>query len=98
MPTFDHITHDTVDTYVKSTKTLFKSFLIMLEDLHIDHNIHFDKLKDSIPSEYHSLIDQADYLDKDKMQYLRKKVLDVGNSSIRNINLKLEEFNVEFKF
>ena len=56
MPTFDHITHDTVDTYVKSTKTLFKSFLIMLEDLHIDHNIHFDMNVVDIQSLYAFLI------------------------------------------
>lgn len=43
---------------------LYKSFLILLEDL-----------------------EQDQYIDEEKLNYLRKKVLDMGNDCIRNSNL-----------
>ena len=63
----------------KSTKVLFKSFLILIEDLNKDHVINFGKLRKALPEEYGPLIDQADYFDQHKLQYLRKKILDMGN-------------------
>ena len=33
--------------YSKNTKLLFKSFLILIEDLHNEHAINFKKLKKS---------------------------------------------------
>jgi len=86
------------DRYEKHIKNLFKSFLCLLEDLNEDHSIHFAKLKKALPEEYHSLINQANYFDYDKMQYLRKRVLDLGNDSLRNQNEDLEKFIVHFKF
>lgn len=86
------------DRYEKHIKNLFKSFLYILEDLNEDHTLHFAKLKKGLPEAYHTLIDQANYFDKDKMQHLRKRVLDLGNDSLRNQNEDLEKFTVHFKF
>ena len=86
------------DRYEKHIKRLFKGFLFMLEDLNEEHNIHFAKLKKALPETYHSLIDQANYFDFEKMQYLRKRVLDLGNDSLRSQSEDLEKFIVEFKF
>lgn len=84
--------------YSKNTKLLFKSFLILIEDLHNEHAINFKKLKKALPDDYTSLIDQADYFDHNKMQYLRKKVLDMGNESIRESENNFENFTISFKF
>lgn len=65
--------------------SLFKGFLVLLEDLEEEHFRNFDKLKNALPKEYAPLLDQADYLDEQKMDYLRKKVLDAGNSCIREL-------------
>ena len=81
----------------KSTKSLFKGFLVLLEDLYTEHQIHFKKLKENIP-DYEGIIAQADYFDKDKLQYYRKKILDIGNESIRETNSDLEKFTINFKF
>ena len=86
------------DRYEKHIKSLFKGFLHLLEDLNEEHNIHFTKLKLALPEMYHPLINQANYFDFEKMQYLRKRVLDLGNDSLRNQNEDLEKFTVEFKF
>ena len=84
--------------YSKNTKKLFKSFLILIEDLNKDHEINFRKLRQALPSKYQSLLDQADYFDEDKLQYMRKKILDMGNESIRGTEDDLENFTISFKF
>ena len=81
-----------------STKALFKAFLILIEDLNKDHLINFSKLRNSIPKEYHPLLDQADYFDQHKLQYLRKKILDMGNETIRSTESNFENFTISFKF
>jgi hypothetical protein len=86
------------DKYSKNTKVLFKAFLILIEDLHKDHCINFSKLRDHIPEEYHPLLDTADYFDQHKLQYLRKKILDMGNESIRTTANDCEYFTISFKF
>ena len=83
--------------YHRNTKKLFKSFLILLEDLKTDHDIHFCKLRKNLP-EHKALIEQADYFDEKKMQYLRKKILDTGNENIRSNDDDLDKFTIEFQF
>jgi len=68
-----------------------------LEDLYTEHQINFNKLKKNIP-EHENVINQADYFDKDKLQYYRKKILDIGNESIRESNSNFEKFTINFKF
>ena len=77
---------------------LFKSFLAILEDLKKHHDINFDKLRESMPNEHQDLLDMADYLDEDFFNNYRKKILDIGNSVLRDYNNELETLNVEFRF
>ena len=71
---------------------------MMLEDLQKEHQIHFSKLKRNLPEDYTSLLDQADYFDEDKRQHLRKRTLDIGNETIRNLEGELENFTISFTF
>jgi len=98
MPTYETQLQQNIEAYSKAIKLVFKSFLVMVEDLHIEHQIQFGKLKDKLPKEYLDIVDQADYLDEEKKQYLRKKILDIGNESIRGVNEELSKISVEFKF
>ena len=75
---------------------LYKSFLIMMEDMHDQHERSFRKLKASFPENI-DLIDQADYWDDDRMEYVRKKILDQGNDALREILGQLEKFNLTTK-
>jgi len=81
----------------RNTKGLFKNFLILIEDLHAEHQIVFGKLKKNLPEEFPT-IDQADYFDQDKLQYLRKKILDMGNETVRESATNLEKFTISFRF
>jgi hypothetical protein len=87
--------NDRSDHYIRF---LFKSFLNILEDLQSHHEINFEKLYDSLPKEYHDLIDMADYFDEDYFSNYRKKVLDLGNSVLRDYNNEVENLTVEFRF
>jgi len=82
----------------RNTVSLFKGFLVMLEDLRKEHEIHFGKLKRGLPAEYMPLINQADYFDGEKLQHLRKRILDMGNEAVRNIDGGLENFTISFEF
>lgn len=87
--------NDRSDYYIRF---MFKSFLNILEDLQSHHEINFGKLYDSTPSEYHDLINMSDYFDEDYFANYRKKVLDLGNSVLRDYNSEVENLTVEFKF
>jgi len=75
---------------------LYKSFLIMMEDMHDQHERSFRKLKTAFPEDI-DLINQADYWDDDRMEYVRKKILDQGNDALREILGQLEKFNLTTK-
>ena len=87
--------NDRSDYYIRF---LFKSFLNTLEDLQSHHEINFGKLYDSLPEEYHNLVDMADYFDVDYFANYRKKVLDLGNSVLRDYNNEVGNLTVEFRF
>ena len=74
------------------------NFLMMVEDLQVEHQIHFGKLRNSLPEEYNTLIYQADYFDQEKLQHLRKRTLDIGNEAVRNIAGGFENFTISFEF
>lgn len=75
----------------------FKAFLIMLDELAKDHDIAMQKLHDKLPSEFKDYVDLADYFTESKYDVLRKKVLDTGNDTYRNIEELLKQFEVKFK-
>jgi|TARA_R100000081_G_C4685257_1_gene99637 hypothetical protein len=77
---------------------LFKAFLGIMEDLKNNHEVNFEKLYDNIPEEHHSLLEMGDYFDEKYYNLYRKKVLDIGNSVLREYNNELENLTVEFKF
>jgi len=74
---------------------LYKSFLVILEDLEKENEISFNKLKRQMPAEKNS-IECANYFDEAKMEYLRKKILDTGNGYIRRFNGELEKYKIDF--
>jgi hypothetical protein len=86
------------DEYGRSVRDLFKSFLILIEDLNEDHQINFSKLKANLPNEYLPIVDQADYFDDKKLKYLRKKILDMGNENIRNVENNYSKYIISFDF
>ena len=81
----------------KALRSIFRGFLIILEDIQREHDINFDKLRESLP-EHEALINMADYMDEDRFNAYRKKVLDLGNDVLRDYQSELENFKVSFIF
>ena len=77
---------------------LFKMMLMMVEDMKRDHDFHYDKLYDNIPEEYHKIINTANHFTPQKVNWIRKRILDVGNESIRNLGSRLDNYTVSFIF
>lgn len=82
----------------RNTVSLFKGFLVMIEDLHKEHEISFDKLRNNLPEGCLPVVDQADYFSEEKLHHLRKRILDIGNETIRNIQGDLDNYTAHFIF
>jgi len=82
----------------KSISFLFKQYLMLIEDLKFEHDQYLKKIKDKIPSVYHNVIDNADTFDDEKMSRIRKRVLDIGNETIRSLDNDINDFSVNFVF
>ena len=79
----------------RNVTNLYKGFLVILEDVQQQHSVHFNKLKRALP-EHQSVINQADYLDEANLDYMRKKVLDLGNDCRRQLETELDKFDIDF--
>tara|TARA_B100001079_G_scaffold164058_1_gene140706 strand:+ start:189 stop:476 length:288 start_codon:yes stop_codon:yes gene_type:complete len=77
---------------------LFKMMLVMVEDMKQDHDFHYEKLYENIPNEYHGIINAANHFTPDKVNWIRKRILDIGNESIRNLGSTLDNYTVSFVF
>lgn len=86
------------NTSDREIAAVFKTMLRMLEDMKHDHDFHYQKLYDEIPEEYHPIIRAADHFTNDKVQWIRKRILDCGNDSLRKMEEELENFTVSFIF
>jgi hypothetical protein len=79
-----------------NTSDLFKRMLIILEDIKHEHDRQFALLLESAPDNFKPVVKQANYLDDNKVAHLRKRVLDIGNESLRKLASELEQIRVEF--
>lgn len=84
--------------YKKAIAAIFKVMLKTVEDMRQDHQFHYAKLYENIPEEYHPIIKAADHFDDQKAAWIRKRILDVGNESLRDFFSDLEHYEVSFVF
>lgn len=82
----------------KEVTSLFKNYLKILEDMKADHDFHYNKLYDLIPEQYHAIITAANHFTPEKLTWIRKRILDGGNESLRNFTEEMENLTVSFTF
>ena len=82
----------------EEVSSLFKMMLLMVEDMKQDHNFHYQKLYDNIPEQYHPVINAANHFTEEKIAWIRKRILDYGNESIRNLQSEIDNYSVGFIF
>jgi hypothetical protein len=68
---------------------LYKRYLNLVEDLQEEHLNMLNKLNSKIDQE---TLKNVDYFDENKYNYIRKKVLDLGNETIREISKNMDFF------
>lgn len=73
---------------------LYKRYINLLEDMQEDHINMLNKLNSKIDLQ---TLKNIDYFDENKYNYIRKKILDNGNETIREIEKSLEKLNFKLK-
>tara|TARA_Y100001934_G_scaffold279323_2_gene382759 strand:- start:4987 stop:5409 length:423 start_codon:yes stop_codon:yes gene_type:complete len=71
----------------RSQTNLFKRYLGITEDLLKEHKIMLKKIEDETSKDFSKNID---YFTEDKYNYIRKKILDIGNESLRDLERHME--------
>ena len=74
---------------------IFKFSLMMLEDIRQEHLHALNKLKNDDLSE--KQLEILNYLDYHKYNLLRKRILDNGNESVRDLQNLLDYFEFDLK-
>ena len=78
----------------RNITNLYKRYFEISEDLLEEHRVFVARLKDFDDI---SKIDSIDYFTEEKYNNIRKKILDAGNDSIREIEKALEFVNITIK-
>ena len=78
----------------KSITRIFKNYLGALEDIQYTHTIAVEKLRKTLSPEDLAILD---YLNDDHYSLVRKRVLDAGNESMRDLSDLLENFEISLK-
>ena len=73
---------------------LYKKYFLIIQDLKQEHEILLEKVAQETSPDFPKKID---YFSEDKYNYIRKKILDAGNDSIRELEKTLEVIEVRFK-
>ena len=73
---------------------LYKKYFLIIQDLKQEHEVLLDKIAQETSPDFPQKID---YFTEDKYNYIRKKILDAGNDSIRELEKTLEVVDVRFK-
>ena len=76
----------------RNITSLFKSYIVITEDLQKEHEILLKKVEEENGSEFAKNID---YFDSNKYTYIRKKILDTGNEILRDIDRQFDLVDVE---
>ena len=66
---------------------LYKRYLNLVEDLQEEHVNMLNKLNKKVDLE---TLKNVDYFDENRYNYLRKKVLDLGNETLREIDKTID--------
>ncbi|NBP00105.1 MAG: hypothetical protein EBU90_08230 [Proteobacteria bacterium] len=74
--------------------SLYKRYLNIIEDLQEEHNNMLNKLIKQNGVEF---LKNIDYFDENRYNYLRKKILDLGNETIREIEKNFDFLNLNIK-
>jgi hypothetical protein len=74
--------------------SLYKKYFEMVDDLRQEHKLMIQKMEKASSKEF---VENIDYFNEDKYNYIRKKILDNGNDAIRNIESSFKSISITLK-
>jgi hypothetical protein len=74
--------------------SLYKRYLNLIEDLQEEHVNMLNKLNKKIDLD---TLKNLDYFDENKYNYIRKRILDLGNETTRELEKSFEYLEVKIK-
>jgi hypothetical protein len=74
--------------------SLYKKYFEMVDDLRQEHKLMLQKMEKASSKEF---VENIDYFNEDKYNYIRKKILDNGNDAIRNIESSFKSITITLK-
>lgn len=74
--------------------SLYKKLFEIVEDVKQEHSAMLEKVEKKTSKEF---VESIDYLSDNKVNYIRKKILDSGNDAIRNIENNFKAVKITLK-
>jgi site-specific DNA-adenine methylase len=74
--------------------SLYKRYLNVIEDLQEEHINMLNKLNKLVSTKD---LENIDYFDENRYNYIRKRILDLGNETIREIEKNLSYLELKIK-
>lgn len=74
--------------------SLYKKLFEIVEDVKQEHSAMLEKVEKKTSKEF---VESVDYLSDNKVNYIRKKILDSGNDAIRNIENNFKAVKITLK-
>ena len=93
------IDNDSIKEYIlfqinRNITNLYKRYLNLIEDLQEEHVNMLNKLNSKIDQD---TLKNVDYFDENRYNYIRKKILDLGNEIFREVEKNFEFLNVQIQ-
>lgn len=76
---------------------LFKSFLVVIEDIGEEHDDALAKMEEALPEAYKPYVRLADAFDEAKAKRLRSRILDAGNDCLRDIKAQIDNYDISLR-
>ena len=78
-----------------SINRLLKNYLCLLEEVADEHDEAMGKVCDSVPENIRPLLIVADHFGETRFNAIRKRVLDAGNDSIRDLEDTINNLRIQ---
>lgn len=74
--------------------SLYKKYFEIIDDLKLEHEIMLKKMEAKSSKEF---VKNIDYFNADKYNYIRKKILDAGNDTVRGVENSFNSIKITLK-
>lgn len=74
--------------------SLYKKYFEIIDDLKLEHELMLKKIEKESSKEF---VKNIDYFSTDKYNHIRKKILDAGNDTVRDVENSFNSITITLK-